>query len=90
MANQRAPILTTRREALLRQLSERPASTVEQIAAAAALAPSTVHYHLERMAIDGLVTSRVGRWRSWRTIECLRHDRSRRAASVENGVAHET
>lgn len=68
-----APTLTDRRSALLRRLEGRESTTVREIAAAEGLSPSTVHYHLERLAAAGVAASRFGRWRSWRSIEHLQH-----------------
>lgn len=69
MSAHRAPTLTHRRTALLRLLSGGASLSVLELAEASRLAPSTVHHHLERLAIGGAATSVPGRWRSWRNIE---------------------
>lgn len=55
-------------------MRERPAATISELSESLGVCPSTVHHHLERLAIGGMAASRFGRWRSWRIIECLRVD----------------
>ena len=96
MPRRPAPVLTARRALILDTIEatcdDDAAPTLRELAIRLGCSTGTLHYHLERLALAGLVASTPGRWRCWRSLERLQGDRKipPRARAYSNAMNHTT